>query len=174
MKLYRYSPIKTQSQLLEALKYTHLVSLRLCKKVLGEYLPVAGNFAIFCHYGNEFEYLTDLRKHLTREVVHFNNKYFQLIEPIIIPIEDGMPETTYEFMYVRRADPYRGQVGDVDFVMDPKKFAEFVGSLKAGKQVPGARIIQTSGLDLVELYDPDFDVLAYVTDCTMAEQIARG
>ena len=58
MKLYRFSPIKNKEQLIEAIEYTHLKCLELCKKIYGKHLPVAGNIGIFCHYDDEYKFLT--------------------------------------------------------------------------------------------------------------------
>ena len=60
MNLYRFSPINSKEELLEAIRHTHLECHKLCKQSLGKYLPAAGNVGIFCHYDKEYEYLTDL------------------------------------------------------------------------------------------------------------------
>jgi len=82
MKLYRFSPIENKAQLLEAIKYTHLKCFELCKKIFGEYLPAAGNIGIFCHYDNEYQFLTKLREELTEESDNWNQKYYRLHKPI--------------------------------------------------------------------------------------------
>ncbi len=62
MKLYRFSPIKNQAKLEEAIQHIHFACFQLCKQALGRYLPVAGNVGVFCHYDDEYAYLTELRK----------------------------------------------------------------------------------------------------------------
>src|SRR3990167_6480044 len=100
MKLYRFSPIKNKEQLLEAMKYTHFACFELCKKALGDYLPIAGNMGIFCHYESEYTFLTKLREELTEKSDNFNQKYFRLHEPITIPANGNVPETTYTYLYI--------------------------------------------------------------------------
>ena len=40
-----------------------------------------------------------------------------------------------------------------------------------GKQVKGARVFDRPDLDMIELFDPDIDVLAYVSTSTMIEKV---
>lgn len=162
MTLYRFSPIENEEQLLEAIKYTHSACHKLVKQSLGEYLPNAGNVGIFCHYDNEYELLTNIRKELTEPSDDPNQKYFRLREPIVVPAQGYVQETKYTHLYIRRPDPYRSHVGDVDFYLEPEKYAELKKSLMDGKKIRGARIFERSDLDMIELYDPDIDALAYV------------
>ncbi len=172
MKLYRFSPIKNQQQLEKAIQYTHEACYKLCHMALDAYLPVAGNVGIFCHYDNEYEKLTALREKMTDPTIHFNKKYFKLHEPIIIPANGRIPAATYEYLYIRKPDPYRAQVGDVDFVMRTDKYQELKKLLRSGTEINAARLYEdSSGLDMVELYDPDIDALGYLTTSTMAEKI---
>jgi len=171
MKLYRFSPIKNEDQLLEAIKYIHFACYELCRKSIGQYLPTAGNVGIFCHYEDEYTLLTKLREQLTEASYNFNQKYYRLIKPIVIPKKDGIPETTYDYLYIRQTDPYRSQVGDVDFVLDHSKYIELKNKIVAGSDIKGARAFSRPDLDMVELYNPDVDVLGYITTETMAERV---
>lgn len=171
-KLYRFSPIKTKDDMLKAIKHFHIASYKLCKQSFGEYLPNAGNIGIFCHYDEEYEYLTSIRKKLTEPSNNFNQKYFKLHEPITIKAEWGdIPETAYDYLYIRRPDPYRHHVGDLDFVMAPEKYKQLKQEMMNGKIVDGARVFDRPDLDMIELYDPDVDVLAYISTETMAEAV---
>jgi hypothetical protein len=173
MKLYRFSPIKNQQQLEKAIQYTHEACYKLCHLALDAYLPVAGNVGIFCHYDDEYAKLIALRKELTDSAIHFNHKYFKLYEPINIPAHGNIPAATYEYLYIRQPDPYRAQVGDVDFVMRPDKYKELKKLLRSGTAINAARLYEgSSGLDMVELYDPDIDALGYLTTSTMADKRA--
>lgn len=89
MKPRKFSPIENREQLLETIKYTHFRCFELLKKNFGKYLPVAGNIGIFCHYDEEYQFLTDLRKQLTVESDNWNQKYYRLAEPITISAEGG-------------------------------------------------------------------------------------
>jgi hypothetical protein len=168
-KLYRFSPIKNKKELFEAIKYTHFASFELCKKALGKYLTVAGNIAIFCHYKEEFELLTKLRKELADISVSFNGKYFRLYKPIVVAAKDDILETTYEYLYIRQPDRFRAQVGDVDFVIDKNEYKKIQDS----KVVNNVEIFNRPDLSMCELFNPDFDVLAYLTTKKVAEAIAN-
>jgi len=171
MRLYRFSPIQTEIELRAAIEYVHFASYGLCKASFGRYMSNAGNIGIFCHYDDEYEALIEIRKHLTEASDNWNQKYFRLLDPIVIPGKGDVPETTYTHLYIRKPDPYRAHVGDVDFYLEPQAYLELKGSLKAGKKVSGARIFDRADADMVELYDPDVDVLAYVSTHQMAEMM---
>jgi len=171
MKLYRFSPIKNEQELLEAIKHTHFGCFELCKKAFCRYFSVAGNIGVFCHYDGEYKFLTDLRKKLAEESDNLNQKYFRLHKPIVIPARGDIPETTYTYLYIRRPDQYRAQVGDVDFVIGDKECVELKESLQKGSQINGAKIFDRPDLDMVELSDPDIDALTYVSTRAMTEKV---
>ncbi len=166
MKLYRYSPIRNRAQLTKALKHIHFACHMLCKQAMGKYLPVSGNIGVFCHYEDEFVYLTKVREELTDESDDFNGKYFRLYEPIVIPKKGDVPKTTYTYLYVRQPDPHRYQVGDVDFYMEPKKYRQLKKTVKKGN-IKGARVFPRPDLDMVQLYDPDIDCCSFVVTWRM-------
>lgn len=171
MKLYRFSPIKNQNQLLEAVEYTHFACYELCRQSFAKYLPNAGNIGIFCHYDEEYDQLVAIRKQLTEPSNDPNQKYFKLHEPIIVPARDEVPESTYTHLYIRKPDIYRSQVGDVDFYLEQSEYDELKQSLKDGKQIKGARIFPRNDLDMIELFNPDIDALGYVSTNTMTEKV---
>lgn len=171
MKLYRFSPIESKEQLFEAVRYIHFACYKLCKQSFGEYLPNAGNMGVFCHYDSEYERLVKIRKELTEPSDDPNQKYFKLHEPITIPAQDDVPETTYTHLYIRKPDPYRHHVGDIDFYLEPAQYAELKQSLLNGKIIKGARVFPRNDLDMIELYEPDVDALGYVSTNTMTEKV---
>lgn len=126
---------------------------------------------IFCHYEDEYAYLTKIREELTDSSGNLNQKYFRLHEPIVIPAVGDMPETVYTYLYIRRPDQYRAQVGDVDFVLGDQDYAELKKALQSGAQMNGARVFDRPDLDMVELSDPDSDALAYVSTVAMTEKV---
>jgi hypothetical protein len=162
MSLYTLSPIKNQTELMGAIEYVHSEAHKLSKILLGEYLPNSGNIAIFCHYKDEFDLLTTLRRELTNKNDNFNQKYFKLHAPIVIAEKDGIPGATYEYLYVRQHDPYRHQVGDIDFYQPVDQFNATKSQL-IQNPVEGVRILDRTDVDLVELFHPDVDVLAYIS-----------
>jgi len=170
MESYRFSPIKNKEQLLEAIKYTHLKCFELCKKTFGRYLPVAGNIGIFCHYDDEYKFLTELREQLTDKSDNWQQKYYRLHKPITIPAHGDMPDTVYTYLYIRKPDQH-SEVGDVDFVLDKKEYLELKNSLLRGKEIKGIKIFDRPGLDLIKLFDPDIDALSFIGTKDMAENI---
>lgn len=171
MKLYRFSPIKNQDELLEAIKYVHFSCYKLCKQSFGSYFQNAGNMGVFCHYEDEYSRLVKIRKQITKPSDDPNQKYFELIDPITIPAKGDIPEVTYTHLYIRRPDIYRAQVGDVDFYLDQKEYAQAKSELANGKNIPGARIFPRNDLDMIELYNPDIDALGYVSTSIMSEKV---
>jgi hypothetical protein len=171
MKLYRFSPITSKEQLLEAIKHIHLECHKLCKQSVRKYLPVAGNIGIFCHYDKEYEYLTELRKQITEPSDNPNKKYFQLYESITVPAQADIPEVTYTHLYIRKPDPYRAQVGDVDFIFEEPDYSQLKTLLLNGTEINGARVFPRNDLDMIELYDPDVDVLGYLSPRDMTEKV---
>lgn len=164
MKLYTFSPIQNQNELLEAITFTHFACYQLCKQSYGSYLANAGNMGIFCHYDDEYEQLTELRKQLTAASDDAMQKYFRLHQPIVIPAKDDVPETTYSYLYIRRPDPYRHQVGDVDFYLPEDQYRALKQAILSGKRtLLGARVFDRPDLDMIELYDPDVDALGYIS-----------
>lgn len=171
MKLYRFSPIKNKDELLEAIKHIHLTCYQLSKQSFGEYLPNSGNVGVFCHYDDEYEQLVTIRKDLTEPSDDPNQKYFKMHEPIVIPAQGDVPETSYTHLYIRKPDIYRSQVGDIDFYLEQGEYDKLKAKLKAGEHIPGARIFPRNDLDMIELYNPDVDALAYVSTNTMSEKV---
>ncbi|HUD06502.1 MAG TPA: hypothetical protein VMR34_01315 [Candidatus Saccharimonadales bacterium] len=161
MKLYRFSPIESEEQLFKAFEYIHSSTQKLCKGAYGEYLPNRGTLVIFCHYDNEYKYLDSLLDKLTNKEDSFNGKYYRLKEPLVIPVQDDIPSATYTYLYIRKPDPWRSQVGDVDFVLSPEKYKVLKQSLSE-KEGEKMRVFPRDDLDLLELHSPDFDVLAYI------------
>lgn len=170
MQLYRFSPIENKDKLSEAIKYTHLQCFELCKKIYGQYLPVAGNIGIFCHYEDEYRSLTKLREELTEESDNWNKKYYRLHEPIAIPDQGDVPGAVYTYLYIRKPDQHE-EVGDVDFVLDLTEFNKLKISLLAGKKIKGMKIFDRPDLDLVGLSDPDIDVLSFIGAKSMVENV---
>ena len=171
MKLYRFSPINNEVDLLKAVRYIHFACYKLCKQSFGKYLPNAGNIGIFCHYEDEHKRLTKIREKLTERSDNLNQKYFRLHKPITIPKKGDIPETVYTYLYIRKPDPYRSQVGDVDFYLEPKKYKKLTTEMLKGKKVKGARVFDRPDLDMIELYDPDSDALGYVSTEKMSEAV---
>jgi hypothetical protein len=163
MKPFRFSPIQNKEQMFKAIEHIHFACHALSKQTMGKYLPVAGNVGVFCHYDVEYNFLTTLQRELTDLSESVYGKYFRLHTPIVIPAKDDIPETTYTYLYIRKPDPNKSEVGDIDFYLEPEKYTEFKQSLHDGKIVKGARVLPNRpDLDLIELYNPGIDVFGYI------------
>lgn len=170
-KPYRFSPVQDKGELLKAIEHIHFSSYALCKQSFGKYLPNAGNVGFFCHYDDEFENLKKLRDEITERSDNPELKYFTLLEPIVIQSKDDVPETTYTHLYIRKPDVYRYQAGDIDFYLEPDEYDALKTAMQNGKQIKGARIFERPDLDMIELFDPSIDVLAYVSTSKMTEKV---
>jgi hypothetical protein len=170
MKSYRFSPIENEEELFETIKYTHFKCFELCKSIFGKYLPVAGNIGIFCHFENEYQFLTELRKQLTIESDNWNQKYYRLHEPITIPSQGDVPETVYTYLYIRKPDQHM-EVGDVDFVLDDREYDELKESLLEGKKIKGMEVFDRPELNLIRLSNPDVDTISFIGKMDIAGNI---
>lgn len=169
MNLYRFSPITSEQALRDAITHIHFECYRLCKDSFGAYLPNSGNVGVFCHYEDEYNYLVSLREQLTESSDNLDQKYFRLHDPIVIPAQGDVPETTYTFLYIRKPDPYRHHVGDIDFHLPESEYAKLKSEMEQGRAVPGARVFPSPRLDMIELYNPDSDALGYVSTEQMTD-----
>lgn len=166
-----FNPINDMSQLFKTIEYIHVECHVLCKKNLGYLLPVAGNIGVFCHFEDEFIRLTKIREELTEANNNWNKKYFKLHTPISIPSKNGIPATTYTYLYIRKPDDKTPHIGDVDFYMEPNKFSALKQSLLEGKTMEGVSIFNRPDLDLIRLSDPEINVSSFIGKKTMIENI---
>lgn len=171
MKLYRFSPIQSEEELFNAITHLHFESHKLCKASLGEYLPVAGNVGVFCHYDSEYNYLKKLSEIMTESAENWNQKYFKLSNPLVIEAQEDVPEATYDYLYIRKPDPYRHHVGDIDFYIEPTKYTTLKQEMLEGKKIEGARIFPEERLDMIELHNPDSDAISYVSNKMMCDLV---
>lgn len=172
-KQFRFSPIENKDQLMATIEYIHLECNKLCQKYVGQ-LPVAGNIGVFCHFEEEFERLIALRKEMTDINDNWNQKYFRLYEPITFAAKEGVPETTYTYLYIRKPDENHPDVGDADFCLKPEKYVELKQKLLAGEKMKGIEIFDRPDLDLIKLDDPDFDVSSFIGQKTIEEDVREA
>ena len=152
MKLYRFSPILNKKLLIKAIKYTATQTQKLCKKAIGKELPIK-SLTIFAHYPHEYERLIKILYDLGSLHNEHNGPRVVLKVPIKVA------QNTISYLRIRKPDPYRMQVGCNDFeVEDYRTFK----SKYLTKQAKNLRLIKRPDYEMIEFFDPDFDVLAYV------------
>ena len=159
---FRFSPIKSREELFAAITHTHFACYELCIQYLGRPLPVASNIGIFCHFEDEYEYLTGIRKELTDETKSWNNKYYLLHNPIVIPSRNTIPETIYTYLYIRKPEEKQTHVGDVDFYLPPVEYQALKKKVEEGEFPKGVSLLQRPNLDLVRMEAEGNDTSAFV------------
>lgn len=156
MRLYKFSPISSQQGLVKAVKYVAKQNAALCKKAIGKPLPLS-SVTIFAHYQNEYAKLAGILHKLGKLRGEHNGPRIVLHKPI----RAGNHIVTR--LRIRKPDPYRMQVGCSDFDTDYWKFknAHFTRKNK------NLRLIERQEYEMIEFFDPNFDVLAYVVSKTV-------
>ena len=149
--MYHFSPINSKEELLEAITYVAKKTTSLCKKITGDEYPIS-SLTIFSHYPEEFEKLKIVLLALGEFDHESNGPFVKLHQKL------KLPNNELELLRVRQPDPYRMQVGCNDFkVPDYEEFKK-----KNLEQNPNnLRLIKRSEYEMIEFFDPDFDVLAY-------------
>lgn len=152
MQLYHFSPIKNEEQLRETVIYVADQTSELVKKIIGKTLPIK-SLTIFSHYYDEFEKLSEMVKTIG-DFLNENNGPRMILHRSI-----SVGANTINHLRIRKPDPYRMQVGCNDFeVSDYNAFKQEYLS----KHKNNLRLIERPDYEMIEFFDPDFDVLAYV------------
>lgn len=147
-----FNPIKTKEELFGAVNYIATQTVKLCQKITGNKYPT-GSLTVFSHHLEEFENLKEILLKLG-DLDHENNGPFvKLREPIQVK-NNGI-----ELLRVRHPDPQRPQVGCNDF--EVPSYEDFKNSF-LNKNPDNLRLIVRPDYEMIEFFDPDFDVLAYV------------
>jgi hypothetical protein len=152
MKLYRFSPMQSKQELIEALEYVVTQTSELCRNIITASLPVT-SVTIFAHYPNEYERLINILRELGTPQSEVNGFKVVLREPLTVR------DNVITHFRIRPPDPYRMQVGCNDF--DVKDFTAFRKEY-AEAYPHNLRLIQRQDYEMIEFFDPDYDVLAYV------------
>jgi hypothetical protein len=150
-KLYCFSPIKNEDELMEAIHYVAMETVKLGKKTINQEFPIK-SVTIFSHFPDEFEKLKEIVFKIGSLQSENHGPYVKLNKPIKVGGSD------LQVIRVRQPDPYRMQVGCSDFqVPDFEVFKN-----KYLDQVKNLRLIKRPEYAMLEFFDPDFDVLAYL------------
>lgn len=152
MQLYRFSPIRTLDQIKQALRYVSSEGTKLGERAVGEQLSI-DYLTLFAHYDGEYRGLVSQLKELGKDEPANHGIRIALHQPMIIETQ------SIALIKVRQPDPYRTQVGCCDFkVPDYQSFKnKYLFQAQAN-----LRLIERPGYEMIEFFDPDFDVFAYV------------
>jgi len=151
MKLYHFSPIKNEKELIKVIKYVAIQNSKLSKKIVGKSLPIK-SLTVFSHYSSEFEKLVKI-------LLKLGNPHNEHNGPrIILHIPVKVLGNSITHLRIRKPDPYRMQVGCSDFVVE--NYQNFK-KVNLGKN-KNLRLIKRQEYEYIEFFHPDFDVLGYV------------
>ena len=120
--------------------------------ITGETAPIT-SLTIFAHYPAEFEILKKIQAEMGTQVGDVLGPRVVLHEPIVV--EGG----AITHLRIRQPDPYHGQVGSNDY--DIADYATFKEKFLAAKP-NNLRLLVRPDYELIEFWDPDFDVTGYV------------
>jgi hypothetical protein len=152
MDPFRFSPIKTQRELIEAVKYIASQTENLSQKIIGIKLSIS-SLTVFSHYEDEFAELKNILLELGEPYDENNGPRIKFNKPIII---NG---NSIRYLRIRKPDSNRPQVGCNDFEVDSyKQFKE----LYLKDHPENLRLIKRPEYEMIEFFDSEFDVLAYV------------
>jgi hypothetical protein len=71
---------------------------------------------------------------------------------------------TLRLLKIRRPDPKRPERGDADFTV-----ADYESFKKTHLGKPGFNLIKRTGMEMIELIDPSYNVIAYYSHPTLAD-----
>ncbi len=154
--LYRFSPIRTQTEFEAAVAYVAEQAHAICKQITGKRLPL-NNVCICAHYPEEEKLLRKLLAtygQVDEDATHGSTVY-------VHPDREVIKNEHVHLLGVRGVDPYRMNVGYADFtVPNYQQFVETYSGTKKGwaRPVPGREHL------LFELWHPDYDVFAYIVN----------
>lgn len=143
--------IQDKESLVEAVQYVAIETSKLAKKIVGRTFSIK-SLTIFAHSQSEFEVLTKILANMGKPYNYNNGPRVELREPITV----GDNQITH--LRIRQPDPERPQVGCNDFDADYQLFKKNYLS----NHPDSLRLIKRPEYEMIEFYDPHFDVLAYV------------
>ncbi len=148
-----FSPIDSHDRFQAALTYLADRSTALSEAVLGQRLPI-DTICLFTHSDEEYAFVE--RQVLTHGLV----SNLSHGPTIYVDTDFEINGERIRLLGVRRPDETRPQVGYGDYPVE-----DYAGLLAAQKNSSRVKeIISGRGKSLIELRDPEFDVLGFVVD----------
>ena len=143
--------IQNQKELIEVVRYIASETTKMVQKIVGKSFPIK-SLTVFAHSQSEFKLLTVILAKIGKLYNYNNGPRVELYEPI----EVGKNRITH--LRIRKPDSERPQVGCNDFETDYETFkSEYL--LKYPESL---KLIKRPDYEMIELYDSEFNVLAYV------------
>ena len=143
--------IRDKEGLIEAVRYVAMETSRLAEKIVGKVFPIK-SLTIFAHSESEYESLIRIQEGMGKPYNYNNGPRVELHEPIVA----GSNKITH--LRIRKPDLERPQVGCNDFETGYK----FFKNKYLSDHPDNLRLIKRPEYEMIEFYDPNFDVLAYV------------
>ena len=143
--------IKNQEELIEVVKYIATKTSKMAQKIVGTTFPIK-SLTVFAHSQPEFELLTGMLSKIGKSFNYKNGPRVELYKLIKV----GDNHITH--LRIRKPDSERPQVGCNDFETNYNDFkSEYLS-----KHPNSLNLITRPEYEMIELYDSEFDVLAYV------------
>ncbi len=146
-----FSPIQDKDTLLRAVEYVATRTSELASKIVGRSFPIK-YLTIFSHDQSEYETLVKILAELGAPYDENNGPRVTLLEPIVVG------GNTITRLRIRKPDPNRPQVGCGDFETDYESFKNKC----LATHPENLRLIKRPTYEMIEFFDPESDVLAYV------------
>ncbi|MDO8622590.1 MAG: hypothetical protein Q7R80_05150 [bacterium] len=124
----------------------------LAEKVIGVRPPIS-SLTIFAHYPDEFEYMKGAI--LALGTLRDANNGPRVLLSTPMQVADNL----IQCVRIRHPDPYRSQVGCGDLVV--RDYQEFKKQYLRERS-HHLRLIERERYEMIEFFDPDYDVFAYV------------
>lgn len=148
--MYRYSPIQNKKQLIKAVRYVAEETAKLSQKIIGTTFPIK-SLTIFSHSQAEYDNLIKVLSGMGKPYNYNNGPRVELYEPVAVE------ENHITHLRIRKPDSERPQVECNDFETDYYAFKKE----RLVKHQNNLRLVKRAEYEMIEFYDPDFDVLAY-------------
>lgn len=162
MNSYRFSPIENKEALIEAVKYIASQTSALSHKIIDKSFPIT-SLTIFAHSDDEYSRLIKILSELGSPYNENNGPRVLLHEPIVAG------ENVITHLRIRKPDPERPQAGCNDFDTDYEAFKKDYLTIRSSN----LRLIERTDYEMIELFDTDLDVLAYIVSEGIREKVQK-
>ncbi len=151
-RLYRFSPIADKATFLKAINWIVVKTIKLGELATNQPYNIS-SLTVFAHYPQEFEQIKIMLLEMGTEVAENHGPFVKLTKPL------NIESNNIDTVRIRRPDPYRMQVGCVDFKVE--NYEEFKNTYLTNEP-ENLRLIEREDYEMIEFFDPNLDVLAYV------------